>query len=204
MQDMKRRTNHEKAACTRLYASRPYHLQNMGAYKPGPDFPECPRVSQVSQPLWDGTVGQRDNSRKPIIKKVMSNYSLQKYKGTSTRHTCPNCGDRRSFAYYVDESGTPLHPSVGRCNHESGCGYIIIRPNSIFTTTPNAGPPVVSLPADNVWRRSPSNRCNRQPSVTYRHTMWRNRRACIATSAVSFQHCLIPITAARQRKCRNG
>ena len=43
-----------------LYASRPYHLQNMGAYKPGPDFPECPRVSQVSQPLWDGTVGQRD------------------------------------------------------------------------------------------------------------------------------------------------
>ena len=77
----------------------------------------------LSQPLRDGTVGQRDNSRKPIIKKVMSNYSLQKYKGTSTRHTCPNCGDRRSFAYYVDESGTPLHPSVGRCNHESGCGY---------------------------------------------------------------------------------
>lgn len=53
----------------------------------------------------------------------MSNYSLQKYKGTATRHTCPNCGDRRSFVYYVDEQGTPLHPSVGRCNHESGCGY---------------------------------------------------------------------------------
>ena len=53
----------------------------------------------------------------------MSNYSLQKYKGTSTRHTCPHCGDRRSFAYYVDESGTPLHPSVGRCDHETGCGY---------------------------------------------------------------------------------
>ena len=53
----------------------------------------------------------------------MSNYSLQKYKGTSTRHTCPNCGDRRSFAYYVDEQDTPLHPSVGRCNHESSCGY---------------------------------------------------------------------------------
>ncbi len=53
----------------------------------------------------------------------MSNYSLQKYKGTATRHTCPSCGDKRSFTYYVDESGTPLHPSVGRCNHESGCGY---------------------------------------------------------------------------------
>lgn len=53
----------------------------------------------------------------------MSNYSLQKYKGTATRHVCPNCSDRHSFAYYVDERDTPLHPSVGRCNHESSCGY---------------------------------------------------------------------------------
>ena len=53
----------------------------------------------------------------------MGNYTLQKYKGTATRHTCPSCGDKRSFTYYVDESGTPLHPSVGRCNHESSCGY---------------------------------------------------------------------------------
>lgn len=53
----------------------------------------------------------------------MSNYSLQRYKGTATRHTCPNCGDRHSFAYYVDGQGIPLHPTVGRCNHESGCGY---------------------------------------------------------------------------------
>ena len=53
----------------------------------------------------------------------MSNYSLQRYKGTATRHTCPNCGDRHSFAYYVDEQNIPLHPTVGRCNHESGCGY---------------------------------------------------------------------------------
>ena len=40
--------SHEKAACTRLYDSRPYHLQDMGAYKPGPDFPECPGVSHLS------------------------------------------------------------------------------------------------------------------------------------------------------------
>ncbi|WP_394810935.1 hypothetical protein, partial [Bacteroides uniformis] len=31
----------------------------------------------------------------------MSSYSLQRYKGTATRHTCPGCGDRHSFAYYV-------------------------------------------------------------------------------------------------------
>ncbi len=53
----------------------------------------------------------------------MGNYSLQKYKGMGTRHTCPQCGDRHSFVYYVDENNVPLHPSVGRCNHESGCGY---------------------------------------------------------------------------------
>lgn len=53
----------------------------------------------------------------------MSSYSLQKYRGTATRHTCPGCGDRHSFAYYVDENNVPLHPSVGRCNHESCCGY---------------------------------------------------------------------------------
>ena len=53
----------------------------------------------------------------------MKNYSLQGYKGVATRHTCPNCGDKRSFVYYVDEENMPLHPSVGRCNHESSCGY---------------------------------------------------------------------------------
>ena len=53
----------------------------------------------------------------------MKNYSLQTYKGVATRHACPNCGDKRSFAYYVDEENMPLHPSVGRCNHESSCGY---------------------------------------------------------------------------------
>lgn len=50
-------------------------------------------------------------------------YELERYKGRSTRHRCPACGDERSFTYYVDENGEPLDPSVGRCDHESGCGY---------------------------------------------------------------------------------
>ena len=74
----------------------------------------------------------------------MGNYTLQKYKGTATRHTCPSCGDKRSFTYYVDESGTPLHPSVGRCNHESSCGYHYT-PKEISMTTPNAVLPTVYL-----------------------------------------------------------
>ena len=50
----------------------------------------------------------------------MGNYTLQKYKGTATRHTCPSCGDKRSFTYYVDE-------------------------RSISMTTPNAVLPTVYL-----------------------------------------------------------
>lgn len=50
-------------------------------------------------------------------------YSLERYSNRSSRHQCPNCGDTHSFAYYVDEVGNVLDKSVGRCNHESGCGY---------------------------------------------------------------------------------
>ena len=50
-------------------------------------------------------------------------YHLQRYQGMSTRHECPCCGDRHSFTYYVDDAGNILDESVGRCDHESGCGY---------------------------------------------------------------------------------
>ena len=50
-------------------------------------------------------------------------YSLEPYSGKRSRHTCPNCGDRHSFVRYIDPSGNPFHETVGRCNHESSCGY---------------------------------------------------------------------------------
>lgn len=50
-------------------------------------------------------------------------YHLEKYHGVGSRHECPKCHDKRSFAYYVDDNGNILDKSVGRCNHESGCGY---------------------------------------------------------------------------------
>lgn len=50
-------------------------------------------------------------------------FRLEKYKGARTRHTCPSCGSRRSFTLYVDEDGLPLDEIVGRCDHESSCGY---------------------------------------------------------------------------------
>lgn len=58
---------------------------------------------------------------------VMTNYNqpyLEKYSGRSSRHECPSCGDPHSFAYYLDSNtGEPIAKTVGRCNHESSCGY---------------------------------------------------------------------------------
>lgn len=50
-------------------------------------------------------------------------YNLQKYKGISSRYTCPACGRPHEFVLYVDESGNKLADNVGRCNRESSCGY---------------------------------------------------------------------------------
>lgn len=57
----------------------------------------------------------------------MNNYNqpyLEKYTGKASRHKCPKCDDLHSFAYYLDGgTGEVINKSVGRCNHESGCGY---------------------------------------------------------------------------------
>ena len=49
---------------------------------------------------------------------------LEPYRGRSSRHECPACHDKQSLARYLDgDTGAVIHSSVGRCNHESGCGY---------------------------------------------------------------------------------
>lgn len=51
------------------------------------------------------------------------NYALEKYHGRDSRHECPSCHDPHSFTYYIDEDGNVLDTTVGRCDHESSCGY---------------------------------------------------------------------------------
>lgn len=43
----------------------------------------------------------------------------------NTRYHCPSCQQRdKTFSLYIDtETGEHIHPSVGRCNRESNCGY---------------------------------------------------------------------------------
>jgi len=50
-------------------------------------------------------------------------YQLEKYQSRNSRHECPNCHDKHSFAYYIDSNGNIINKAVGRCNHESSCGY---------------------------------------------------------------------------------
>ncbi len=66
-------------------------------------------------------------------------YSLQPYEGPGSRFTCPACGEKRCFTRYVDENGDWLDEAVGRCNHESSCGYHYT-PKQFFADHPTARP----------------------------------------------------------------
>ena len=51
-------------------------------------------------------------------------YELEKYKGQSTRFTCPSCGDKRAFTRYIcTDTNSYINENVGKCNHIIGCGY---------------------------------------------------------------------------------
>lgn len=50
-------------------------------------------------------------------------YTLQKYQGRRTRHTCPQCGKAGEFTRYVDEEGQEIAAHVGKCNRLDNCGF---------------------------------------------------------------------------------
>lgn len=55
---------------------------------------------------------------------MIHRYTFEKYQGPGTKHTCPQCNKTRVFTRYIDlETGLIIHPSVGRCDRESNCGY---------------------------------------------------------------------------------
>lgn len=51
-------------------------------------------------------------------------YSLEKYSGPKSRHTCPSCHKSNRFTFYIDTvTGQNLAADVGICNRRDGCGY---------------------------------------------------------------------------------
>jgi hypothetical protein len=80
-------------------------------------------------------------------------YILEPYKGMRTRYHCPSCQQRnKTFSLYIDtETGEHIHPSVGRCNRESNCGYHYtpkqyFQDNSITIDKPIAYKPLTVKP----------------------------------------------------------
>ncbi len=61
--------------------------------------------------------------KKTFFLEVIMFPTLEKYHGTSSRHTCPACNSRNCFVRYVAENGEYVSFDVGRCNRESKCGY---------------------------------------------------------------------------------
>jgi predicted RNA-binding Zn-ribbon protein involved in translation (DUF1610 family) len=61
---------------------------------------------------------------------------LEKYRGTKSRHTCPECGSRHCFVRYVGDDGNYLSDDVGRCDRESKCGFHK-KPKEFFADNPN-------------------------------------------------------------------
>lgn len=56
-------------------------------------------------------------------------YHLLKYKGISSRFTCPSCGRHHCFTPYVDADEQIVGEEYGRCDHESSCGYVKYPPS---------------------------------------------------------------------------
>lgn len=51
-------------------------------------------------------------------------FTLERYSGKGSRHSCPACGAKRRFTRYVNtETGEYLAEDAGRCDRESNCGY---------------------------------------------------------------------------------
>ena len=51
-------------------------------------------------------------------------FILEPYKGVTSRHTCPECKQKRCFSRYIDTQAAISFPEyVGRCDREQKCGY---------------------------------------------------------------------------------
>ena len=78
-----------------------------------------------------------ENRRTLIILIFMYRYQLEKYRGRSTRHVCPQCGRKNVFTRYVDTENNNIYirDNVGKCNRIDKCGYHYT-PHQYFTDNP--------------------------------------------------------------------
>ena len=65
-------------------------------------------------------------------------FTLEKYRGLSTRYTCPQCGRKHTFTRYIDTENNNqyINDNVGKCNRLDKCGYHYT-PREYFTDNPH-------------------------------------------------------------------
>ena len=65
-------------------------------------------------------------------------FTLEKYRGISTRYTCPQCGRKHTFTRYIDTENNNqyLSDNVGKCNRLDKCGYHYT-PKQYFADNPH-------------------------------------------------------------------
>ena len=72
-------------------------------------------------------------------------YQLERYRGRSTRHVCPQCGRKNVFTRYIDTENNNIYinDNVGKCNRERMGRYdpvgTIIPLTNILLITPGRG-----------------------------------------------------------------
>ena len=74
--------------------------------------------------MWDNGTGW--DSRQSTIKKRTKLWAIIHYRSIKERQhgiPAPNAETGILSSITWTKTNVPLHPSVGRCNHESGCGY---------------------------------------------------------------------------------
>ena len=64
-------------------------------------------------------------------------YQLERYRGLSTRHVCPQCGRKNVFTRYIDtyNNNIYINDNVGKCNRIDKCGYHYT-PKQYYTDNP--------------------------------------------------------------------
>jgi hypothetical protein len=70
---------------------------------------------------------------------IYSQPYLRPYTGKESRTVCPQCKKSNSFTLYLDgNTGQPISPTVGICNHANSCGYHYT-PKQYFIDNPRRG-----------------------------------------------------------------
>ena len=122
-------------------------------------------------------------------------YQLERYRGRSTRHVCPQCGRKNVFTRYVDTENNNIYISdnVGKCNRLDKCGYHYT-PHQYFTDNPWKREKVVALLQD--IGKSNKATSNKLPPEPKRQCTGLPRRVLEAQKGPS--HPLCPFSPVRQ------